>query len=225
MRCAALALVLLASPSLGLAQESRSVGAPDRGRLEDGVQLRDSEHYVRLASGGVQWGTDELVALLERSAARLQAREDGPRLLVGSLSSRNGGRLRPHESHQSGRDADVSIFVTDDGGEPVVATRFVALDRRTGCGRNDGRVVCIDPRRTYLFIASLVEDESVRVRFVLLAGDLRQLVLAAGRRADTSDEVMQRVEEITALRRGSDSHRSHLHIRIECPDGDRTCSG
>ncbi len=217
-------LLLLASPFAAHAQGSRSVGAPDHGRLEGAAPLEDSEHYVRLASPGVQWGTEELVGSLRRSAERLQREEDGPRLLVGSLSARGGGRLRPHESHQSGRDADVSIFVTDDQGEPIAATRFVELDRRTGCGRDERRTVCIDPRRTFLFLVALIRDPVTRIRFVLIAGDLRQLVLAAGRRTDVSPEEMRRVEEITALRRGSASHRSHLHIRIQCPEDDAGCS-
>jgi len=216
---------LLAWPWTAQAQDSRSVGAPDHGRLEDAVQVQDSPHYVRLSSPGVQWGTEELVGLLRRGAERLQRDEDGPMLLVGSLSAQGGGRLRPHESHQSGRDADVSIFVTDDQGEPLEATRFVELSRRTGCGRNEGRTVCIDPRRTFLFLVALIRDEAVRVRFVLIAGDLRQLVLAAGRRTEVSEEEMRSIERITRLRRGSASHRSHLHIRIECPEGDAGCSG
>jgi len=216
----------LGAAALAVGQEATgSVGAPDRGRLVDGVALPDSPHYVRLSGPGVQWGTEELVGLLGRAAERLQRAEDGPRLLVGSLSMQGGGRLRPHESHQSGRDADVSIFVTDDDGEPTQATSFVELDRRTGCGRHDGRMVCIDPRRTFLFLVALLEDDVAQVRFVLIAGDLRQLVLAAGRRTDASQRMLDRVEEITRLRRGSASHRSHLHVRIECPEGDRRCRG
>ena len=220
----ALWLIVTLSALPVAAQDSRSVGAPDRGRLEHAAALSDSPAYVRLASAGVQWGTAELVALLQRAAARLLTYEAGPRLLVGSLSLHDGGRFPPHESHQSGRDADVSIFVTDDGGEPVQATRFVALDRRTGCGRDHGRTVCIDPRRTFLFMAALAEDEGVDVQFVLIAGDLRQLVLAAGRRADVPPEILRRVEEFTRLRRGSAAHRSHLHLRIACAEDDAGCS-
>lgn len=226
MRRALVVLALLSVAAPAAAQEaegSRSLGAPNRGRLENGVVLPDSEHYVRLSSDGTQWGTDELVGLLQRAAARLQRMEEGPRLLVGSLSLRGGGRMRPHESHQSGRDADVSIFNTNLDGEPAEASRFVALAPTTGCGRDESGTFCIDPRRTFLFLVALLEDEVARVRFVLIAADLRQLVLAAGRRADVSEEVLARVEEITALRDGSASHRSHLHIRIECPEDDRGC--
>ncbi len=216
--------LLLFVPSVAAAQEgSRSVGAPDRGRLENGVVLPDSPHYVRLSGDGTQWGTEELVGLLQRAAARLQRMEEGPRLLVGSLSLRGGGRMPPHDSHQSGRDADVSIFMSDLDHAPVEPARFVQLSEGTACGRDEGNVVCIDPRRTFLFLVALLEDEIARVRFVLIAGDLRQLVLAAGRRADVSEEMLRRVEEVTALRDGSASHRSHLHVRIECPEGDAGC--
>ncbi len=224
-RVAALA-ILTAIPALAAAQDgSRSVGAPDRGRLESGVLLPESAHYVRLSGDGTQWGTEELVGLLQRAAARHQATEPGPRLLFGSVSRRGGGRLPPHDSHQSGRDADVSMFVTDLDGASVEPSRFVELARDGTCGFADRNTFCLDPRRTFLFLAALLEDELVRVRFVLIAADLRQLVLAAGRRADVTDELLRRVEEVTALREGSASHRSHLHVRIECPEADRGCSG
>lgn len=232
MRRARIALALLALCAPAAAQEadestgtgSRSVGAPDRGRLENGVVLPDSDAYVRLSSDGTQWGTEELVGLLQRAAVRLQRMEEGPRLLVGSLSLRGGGRMRPHDSHQSGRDADVSIFVTDLDGASVEPSRFVDLAPTTGCGRDEGGTFCLDPRRTFLFIVALLEDEVAQVRFVLIAADLRQLVLAAGRRADVSEEMLRRVEEVTSLRDGSASHRSHLHVRIECPEDDRGCA-
>ena len=117
------------------------------------------------------------------------------------------------------------MFLTDLDGRPVEATRFVELDPATACGAEEGRTLCIDPRRTFLFLAALLEDEIARVRFVLLAGDLRQLVLAAGRRTDAPEAMLRRVEEVTALRTGSARHRSHLHIRIECPEDDRGCGG
>ena len=69
-----------------------------------------------------------------------------------------------------------------------------------------------------------MRDEQA-VRFCESDTSERQLVLAAGRRADVSEEMLRRVEEVTALRDGSASHRSHLHIRIECPEGDAGCSG
>jgi penicillin-insensitive murein endopeptidase len=153
-----------------------------------------------LSSPGVQWGTEELVGLLQRSALRLARDEPGAPLLVGSLSRQRGGRLPPHDSHQSGRDADLGFFMTDQEGEPTATTSFVELAPESGCGRHDGRLVCIDPRRTFQLVVALLEDDDVRVRWILMASDLRQLVLASGRRLDVPEELMHRVEEATSPR-------------------------
>ena len=197
---------------------SRSVGAPNRGRLENGVLLRGTD-AVMLQRGSNQWGTNELVGLIERASARLQAQEPGPRLLVGDLSSRRGGRLRPHSSHQNGRDADLGLFLTDQDGEAIEPPRFLELDQYA-CASERGVAYCFDPRRTFLFITALLEDSITRVQWILIAADLRQRILAAGRRLDVSPELLARVETATEPRDGSESHRSHLHVRILCPEDD-----
>ncbi len=165
-------------------------------------------------------GTEELVGLITRSAARLQRADAGPRLLVGALSRAGGGRLPPHSSHQSGRDADLGLFVTDDDNTPREPARFVQLAEPSGCGADRGQAYCLDAARTFRFLAALLEDE-VAIQWVLVAADLRELILAAGRRLDASDDVLDRVATMTEPRSGSASHRSHLHVRILCPADDR----
>lgn len=199
---------------------SQAIGAPNRGRLQNAVQLRGSP-AVTLQRGSDQWGTAELVGLIERAAERLRARDAGPRLLVGDLSKRRGGRIRPHRSHQNGRDADLGLFVTDEDGQPAEPPRFLRLDE-SGCATERGVAYCLDARRTFLFIVELLEDPSTTVQWILIAPDLRQRILAAGRRIDeVSDELRERVSIATAPRSGSEGHRSHLHVRISCPDDDR----
>lgn len=223
LACVAHAFLLLAFPlaSAASAQSSpsQSVGAPNRGRLLRGVRLRGNDALVAQRSS-TQWGTAELVSLIERAAARVQEEAPGPRLLVGDLSARRGGRLRPHRSHQTGRDADLGFFLTDEDGRPVEAPRFLRLDEH-GCATERGVAYCLDARRTFLLIAALLDDPKTRVQWILVAADLRQRILAAGRRLDVSPELMERVEEATAPRSGSEEHRSHLHVRISCPEDDR----
>ena len=190
---------------------SRSIGTPNHGRLEHPEQVRSTPNLI-VQPGSHHYGTDELVGLVRRAAERLQERERGPRLLVGSLSSRRGGRLPPHSSHQNGRDADLGFFVTDPDGQPVEPPRFLELDS-SGCGRDRGESYCIDPRRTFLFVAALLADPVTRVQWILMAADLRQIVLAAGRHLGVDDDVYHQVEVATEPRVGSESHRSHIHVR------------
>ncbi|MCZ7681025.1 MAG: hypothetical protein M5U28_20460 [Sandaracinaceae bacterium] len=77
-------------------ERSRSIGYAWRGRLENGVLLRESS-LVRYAGeyreGGNFYGTSQLVQLLERAAARVHQRLPGARLSVGELSAERGGSL------------------------------------------------------------------------------------------------------------------------------------
>jgi penicillin-insensitive murein endopeptidase len=198
---------------------SRSMGAPNRGRLVNAVELRATEHLA-VAPSGHAYGTEELVRLIERAAARVEREMPGPNVLVGALSRANGGRVPPHNSHQSGRDADVGFYVTDENGAPVAAERFVELDTMSQCGRDRDRVNCLDGARTFLFIAALLSDDVARVQWILLAPDIQQVILAAGRRLDVTDEMLELVERATDPRPESEGHRNHMHIRIYCPADD-----
>ncbi|MEC7520036.1 MAG: penicillin-insensitive murein endopeptidase [Myxococcota bacterium] len=217
-----LVVLLWLAPSLALAQHaSRSIGAPNRGRLEDGVRIAETEHLVlQPASTAHFWGTAELVGLITRAAEGLHEQSPGPRVMVGALSRRRGGRLPPHRSHQNGRDLDVGYALTDEDGAPVEARRFVELGEG-GCGRDRGVAYCLDASRTFWLFAALLADPEAGVQWILIAPDLREQVLAAGRRLDVSDDVRERVALATEPRAGSEHHRSHFHVRIYCPVDDR----
>jgi len=104
-------------------RRSRAVGKPWHGALMDGVQLPAfGEGYVtwdpilkRVPNRGWRrWGTDTLVALVERVCAEFGAdHPDAPLLVVGDLSRPGGGIFDErfgglgHASHQNGLDIDV----------------------------------------------------------------------------------------------------------------------
>ncbi len=158
--------------------------------------------------------------MVRRAAERMQTEHPGPRLMVGDLSRQRGGRLAPHSSHQNGRDVDLGFFVTDDDNAPVEPPRFLELDH-AACATERGTAYCFDPARTFQFFAALLSDPEARVQFILIAADLRQRLLAAGRRMEIDDALRERVSVATEPRDGSESHRSHFHVRIYCPTNDR----
>lgn len=200
---------------------SRSIGTPNRGRIRDGVEITPTPHLVvRDGPRGATYGIAELVGLLHRAAARVASEHPGPRLLAGDLSKEGGGRLSPHRSHRSGRDADVSFYLLDEDGQPVETTRFVHL-RRNGCGRAEGRRYCFDPVRNWALIVALLADPVARVQYVLVTPYLRRRLLAEGERQNAPEELLERVRIATRPRTGSASHRSHFHVRIYCPLDDR----
>jgi murein endopeptidase len=103
--------------------KSRAVGLPFRGRLVAGRRLPLSGHgYVtwdpilkRLGNRPWRrWGTDRLLATLERVLGAYADRHPGAQpVLVGDLSRPRGGDFGPryggigHASHQNGLDADI----------------------------------------------------------------------------------------------------------------------
>lgn len=214
------ALVLFASfaAEVSAQSRSRSHGAPNRGRLSDGVLLEATED-MRVLPGAHRWGTEELVGMLRRAATQLRREEPGPRVVVGELSRQGGGHLPPHGSHQSGRDVDVGYLMIDEASEPVEATSFIELED-DGCARVGDEVHCLDRLRTFLLLVAMVDDPVARVQWILVAADLRQRILAAGRRSHVERHLYERVEQLTIPRQGSEVHRNHFHVRILCPEDD-----
>lgn len=200
---------------------SHSIGVPDRGRLRDSVQLEPTPHlFIRESRRAAQHGTAELVGLIQRAAARVSLAHPGPRLVVGDLSRERGGRLHPHRSHRSGRDADLGFYLLDEDGEPAEPDRFVNL-RRNGCGRIGETRYCFDPARNWDLLAALVSDPTTVVQYILVAPDIRRRALEEGERRSVDPALLERVRVATEPHRGSRSHRSHFHVRIYCPVDDR----
>ncbi len=93
-------------PSLG----SISVGFAEAGRLINGVQMTPGDAWSVVAPENA-WGTRETVVYLSIVARAVQ--EQYPYvapLRVNHIGKKEGGYLRPHHSHQSGRDADLGFY-------------------------------------------------------------------------------------------------------------------
>jgi murein endopeptidase len=122
---------------------SRALGEPWRGRLVRGVQLPEAGVGYLTWDGPRKeipsrpwrrWGTDRLVALLQRVAAEFQAAHaEQPIVLIGDLSRPRGGIFDErygglgHASHQNGLDADLLYPRAD--GRPRSAWRPDQVDR------------------------------------------------------------------------------------------------
>lgn len=180
------------------------------------MALTETEHLaVKPSSYTQRWGTAELVALLQRSAARVASVAPGARLHVGDLSREDGGRMSPHRSHRSGRDADVGLYLMDADGQPVMGERFVDIGR-DGVARQDPSIR-LDEARTWHLVEALVTDTEAPVQFIFLARHLEERLLEEGRRQGASEELLRRVDAVIDAER---AHTNHLHVRIYCPVDD-----
>jgi penicillin-insensitive murein endopeptidase len=203
---------------------SRSTGLPwDAGGLRNGVLLRESQHvrYVgEYRAGGRFYGTTELVSLIERAAARVAQRLPGARLSVGELSARRGGRIDGHRSHQNGRDADISFYMVDAGGDPFDPFGFAGFDRN-GLGLPPNESLTFDDARNWELVARLVADPDARVQFIFVGDALRRRLLATARRRRAPRSVVTRAEQLLVQPSHGHPHRNHFHVRIYCPPSDR----
>jgi len=107
----------------GPSTRSRALGRPERGRLRGGVQLAEAgpewvtwDPILKRVPNRPwrRWGTDALVATLQRVLAEYRvAHPQAPAVLVADLSRPHGGVFDNrygglgHASHQNGLDVDV----------------------------------------------------------------------------------------------------------------------
>jgi penicillin-insensitive murein endopeptidase len=204
---------------------SASLGWPNHGALDRGRHLVASDSLRILPGRVLQWGTDELVGLIERAAARLKRRLQAP-LTVGDLSARAGGQIARHRSHQSGRDADLAFFarsVPPRGGGPsrsVPPVDYVVFDRN---GLSLDGTLRFDTARNWALVQALLTDPRVRVERIFVATTLRALLLQHARASGASSRVVTLAANTLVQPARVSPHDNHFHLRIACSGGDRQC--
>lgn len=203
-------------PAEKLPKGPQSVGAPNGGKLARGEKLA-SNRSLEVRGGGHAWGTPELVQVLKRSAAKVRKKHKGSVLFVGDLSAKHGGPLFGHNSHQSGRDADVGFYMKHDDGKQVNPHRFVPFG---GDGRaRDGAIVRFDDERNWLFIESLITDPKVDVRYIFISMGLRKRLLTyASQKRKVAPDLYTKAAAALMSPADVDVHDDHFHVRIACPE-------
>ncbi len=222
------ALACAACAELGVVGDGTtvSVGAASDGFLVDGAELADQGvGYVvpaRWRARGSQWGTDELVGLIERTGARLAGELAGARLGVADLSRAGGGLGPHHRSHQTGRDVDLLFFVTDRRGRPVMLEemRHFGEDGTTVDG---GPPLRFDVPRTWALVRVLVTDPDVAIDHLFIYAPLRSMLLDHARATGEPEALVAWAGELLSQPGDSAPHDDHLHVRNRCPRGDGAC--
>lgn len=196
---------------------SLTVGHPNEGFQLRAKRLTSTrELHVRKSSRDRAYGYPSLVLMLHRSARDVAKAAAGSVLLIGDLSTKGGGPLSGHRSHQSGRDADVGFYVTNLKDRPISSKEFVAFD---GDGNaKDGSGVRFDDRRNWLLVESWVKDKRAGLAHVFVSDPLRARLL---RFARAHPRYAPYVDEATALLQqpeNGEPHDDHFHVRISCPE-------
>ncbi|WP_437754665.1 LysM peptidoglycan-binding domain-containing protein [Sorangium sp. So ce1389] len=180
-----------------------SVGATNAGALFNGIRMPESDRW-ELVDPGHAWGTRETVDALDRAIAEVHRQFPGsPKLYIGHISARDGGRLSPHKSHQAGRDVDISYFLD---------ARHRWYQRATAAN--------LDRERTWAFVRALITETDVEL--ILIDSSVQRLLkehaLKIGEDKDWLDEVFQfGSRKARPLIRHARGHANHIHIRFYSP--------
>ena len=199
---------------------SLSVGTPARGWQLRAKKLRASEYLIiKDTSQHAVFGHPALVLMLQRTAKQMVRNVESQPLVVGDLSSEEGGPLYGHHSHQSGRDADVGFFALNADGEPQHLERFVTYD---GHGHaKDGSGLIFDDYRNWLMVLTWLKDERAGIKHVFVSTPLRRRLLEFARSRPAFAKYADDAAKFLLQPRNASRHDDHFHVRIACPDRQR----
>ena len=191
---------------------SQSSGKPQAGRLIDGEPMPDSSYYTLQyphRTFGTYYTVSEVVRVLD--AYYDQFRGAAP-LVIGDISSRRGGSLAPHRSHQAGRDIDISLPRKD------VPPDYDGIHRVWP--RN------LDVERTLWVMTSFIDGGHVKYIFVDWNHQRRlwQLAKEQGAPQEWLEAVFEYPRRGSAgIIRHSPGHVGHFHVRFYCQSTDDWC--
>lgn len=205
----------------GVERKTESIGRPNQGSLKNAVHLDPDGDGLGRGFAVAQhrpnlWGTPELVSLVQRCGKNYRSYFSlkYPPIPIGDLSSREGGALKKHKSHQSGRDVDVGFmrkkplskgyFTDTTPPEMNMYAQWVVLK----CFLDDPQIdkVFIEKSRVKAiqqYIKNIYKKRPKKLALYL------SYFPGGKRKAIYPDKI----------------HKSHMHVRIKCARDDRKCSG
>ena len=192
---------------------AKSVGFYSKGCLAGARALpHDGPTWqVMRLSRNRNWGHPDLIAFVERLAARVPEAARWRGLLVGDMSQPRGGpMLTGHASHQIGLDADIWLTqMPDHKLSPVEREEMSAANMV----RED--LLDIDASRWSRAHLDLIKSaaEDTAVERVLVNPAIKK---ALCREASGDRSWLSKVRPYFG-------HNYHMHIRIGCPQGSDTC--
>jgi len=117
--------VLTVASWVALLAESVSIGTPAKGSLKDGVSFPSQGSgfvtYSTLGNlMGRQYVHSRVLAALVEAFASLHAAAPDRTFVLGETGLKDGGRIRPHKTHQNGLSVDIFMPVRDEASRHVL---------------------------------------------------------------------------------------------------------
>lgn len=181
---------------------SISVGFAESGRMIGAVKMSQDPAWT-LVVPEYAWGTQETIDYLSAAARLVKAQfPDSVPLRVNHIGKKDGGYVRPHRSHQSGRDVDLGFFYKNDVGPG---------------GLPRAREKLIDPARNWALIRAIVTQTDVQVILAdrRIQNVLYEHALAQGEDKEWLDSLFH--AGTASLVQHARRHRDHFHVRFFSP--------
>lgn len=181
----------------GKARGHKRVAVSMKMRADDRVHVK----RPRLA-----YGTPKTIGLIESAVAQYRRRFGrAPKVLIGDISKKGGGKIDPHLSHRLGRDVDMGYVLK---GADATRTRFSGVNADT-----------LDVPRTWALVKAFLDTHEVRYIFMdyTLQKILYDYAHKHGTAKDELDELFQYPRgrgKNHGIVRHWKSHRNHFHVRF-----------
>ena len=195
-------------------QPPQSIGTPNRGKLRNGMPLPEGDSWRLRSVRRRAYGTEITVtSLVQAFQAYGEAFPDAPKVRVGEIAKRSGGRVAPHASHRSGRDVDLGyIFNGGDDGE----TRWQRMNERN-----------FDVEKNWYLIQELLK--SGKVETIFISKKLQKLLYKEAAKTLSEPELAALFEyprteaSPHAVLQHWRGHGDHMHVRFQCEPGNSRC--
>ncbi|MBK8257423.1 MAG: penicillin-insensitive murein endopeptidase [Polyangiaceae bacterium] len=181
-----------------------SVGRPNAGALVNGVVMPQNPAKWIVLEPGLAWGTQETVDAIAKAIDRVHSEHPNTAPIpIGHISSKHGGYLPVHKSHQAGRDVDIGYYFTTPKGAFI-----------SGTAKN------LDLARNLTFIKAMFAVSDVEMMFIdtSIQKLLVEYALSHGEDSAWLDKMFQvRQKAGFAPIRHVRGHKNHIHVRYVSP--------
>jgi murein endopeptidase/LysM repeat protein len=209
-------------PEFHIDKRAVSIGAPNAGRLENGIQLPESDLYTRRYPN-IMWGSSQTISNVQKAVAMFRRDVDyDAEIIIADISKKTGGHFNPHKSHQAGRDIDIWLPTL----KGVYKRKYLEEDRMGRPYRPDFSE--IDWYATWGLARALIQTGAVEEIFLDWTRQkyVYDAAVNMGATPEQLDEWIQYPRKQTSgkgIFRHSKNHFTHMHVRFKCAEWETEC--
>lgn len=198
-------------PVVAVPDSAQSVGSPSRGRIAGALPLPENPKLYTRRNRTNSYGSTHTIELIQQAVSAFRSETGFTRdLLVCDISRKNGGRFRPHASHQSGRDVDIQLPCLPEVKSGTVPWSASQVDWEAAWG----------------LVKALIATG--QVQYIFLSRERQTYLYEAAQKAGESPEYLDkaiqypRADQVGLVRHGK-GHIKHMHVRFKCGKNESRC--